>query len=189
MKNKSIQQLVEYYYTVWKQSDGYVRKRDVKRGAKLLAKVIEVHVPQESPAYLDDADLVKLNGVQAEEANEENHCSNSASNRLLCVSCQCLKLTPNFGLSFNGKQIASGHFKELNNNGQLANDSNENLLARTNNSDKLVQFESIQSNWQQDYLPIRRGNYEHLCNECWIYWKKYGAFKYNYLEVSNGRFC
>jgi len=175
--NKTTSQIVEYYYDEWKRSEAYIELRQAKRDKKQANKLQEVALS------------CSQNNLEQQHPSLSEHPSQT---RILCVSCQCSKLAENFSRSHRLKTMSN---------------ASETKDTKSMDSDEPVDTKTL--DFRNDHTPIDPNNSksslsakmcyqpiaqqqqqcagENLCDECMLYWKKYAAYKYNYVYPESER--
>ena len=194
-----MQSIIEYYYNIWKISDDYIEKRNLKRENK-KKRLIEITVPQ-------SAELLNINRnlVLFEEHEIEADDTNEFEARK-CISCLKQKTLNYFNRNTTHNLIENNRIKnaisitstnatntsllDLNKESTLKyqiqqqNDNNLKLIFLKQN---VIEAEHKSDPQQLLQLHQQANNQvivENLCNHCWVYWKKYGAFKNNFESTS-----
>ena len=207
LPNKTLASIIDYYYSIWKTSENYIKKRDEKFFEK-KKKIIEITEPQ-SVQLLNLAKNIELclneernsqssqnNSFESAEDYTENKSMSTLNAKILCSSC--LKYKNKFNFDRNSHAIlthASLTHEALDGAFYIAphqqhtnkgNDRNNNLtyLKQADSVFSLAKSQSSASNFSDSSQTQHQisSKHEQLCNHCWIYWKKYGSFRYNYNE-------
>lgn len=197
-----MQSIIEYYYNIWKISDDYIEKRNLKRENK-KKRLIEITVPQSAELININRNLVLFEEHEIDAADETNEFKARK-----CISCLKQKTLNYFNRNTTHNLIENNRIKnaisitstnatntsllDLNKETTLKyqiqqqNDNNlkliflkQNVIEAEHKSDPQTQTLQLQQQANSQQVIV-----ENLCNHCWVYWKKYGAFKNNFESTS-----
>lgn len=185
LTTKPLNRIVEYYYNAWKITDDYIEKRDLKR-AKKSQKLVQIETP-------------KLNFFRSENVSE---CDDHDGR--YCISCNRIRPNSSFTRQTNLQQTFGDkqHPKYLSNilnqphvkSNELTSTaeftpSKQKLISEFFKSSKenksisnpFSSFKSAEASVEQSHTAKASTceKYDNLCNDCWLYWKKFGSFKNN----------
>ena len=134
--------------------------------------------------YIPNSSLITHNATSDETEQTEANIENL----IACVSCQLSKNPESFTRkslieSIISKTSLTATKRPLEDDEQSDSSSQNEIIDQTlkpklNQTNQQLSI-SIQINTNQ------LNSNENVCNECWIYWKKYGGFKSNKYETNN----
>ena len=168
LPKKTTQKIVEYYYNVWKRTPEHLQKRELKKSKKQSDKLDLLYIP--------DSSLITFN-----KTNEENELIETYSdNLIICASCQLSKNSESFTRkSKNSKKCIKWTIED----DDQSETNSQNVVVDQVLKPKLSQT-TQQLNATAFVTTNQLSTNENICNECWIYWKKYGGFKSNQYETN-----
>ncbi len=213
--NKQITEIIDYYYNAYKLSTELIEKKNNKRSIK-KSKLVEIQLPKFN--YFSQTINKNTDSESESDENQvdfdfENYEKEDSRYSKICISCQKLKK-----LSLFYRYINHDSIKELNdyhsnittkeglsslnitnaNSQKNSNSQNNSFLMMEKSSQYLLNYNLNSMN--QNKLSFEQLNnqeknnhdfefkIENLCNQCWIYWKQYGEFKYTYYyETSSNK--
>jgi hypothetical protein len=140
LPNKPLKNIIEYYYNVFKITDDYIDKRELKRESKKSSRLLEITLSQmtkqnQTNCFLnqpnqDEEDLDNcLNDEDADlddldHLSDEKVSNNKMSNNFFCISCQKHKSLSSFTTRF---LLASLSAKKSDNNLPVNNSKQKSL--------------------------------------------------------------
>jgi type 1 fimbria pilin len=149
-----------------------------------------------------------LNSIQVSTPPpSQNHKNHSTSNsKITCESCQRSKSIYYFGHKLYSQIQSQKSSKQKRQDHSIINEQKNDYLNVNSNSNanNTNNIQILKSN-RSSIIPINNNNNNNtqtlssnqhnlsnlyssssmLCNDCWIYWKKFAAYKYNYKENCN----
>ncbi len=158
---------------MWKRTPEHVQKRELKRYKKQLDKLDLLYIP--------DSSLITLNKTNEESEQMED----TFENLITCASCRLSKHSN----SFTRKSlIKSMNSKPLCTKRPIEDDDQSEINSQNEVINQLLKPKLNQTNQQPNVTAFvitnQLNSNENICNECWIYWKKYGGFKSNQYETN-----
>jgi hypothetical protein len=191
LPDKPLKSIIEYYYNIWKTTESYINKREEKCLEK-KKKMTEIAQTTNQTHHLLAA--------YSEESQSQNNSFDSNQEDILCSSCLKNKSKLSFNRNVNCFRLPTSTTNATSQNQELIFDSltqqssGLSSLLKANVTGEAVStvvpevrlslnkqqnfsiFSDSQSRTQQSVKC------EALCNQCWIYWKKFGSLKYSYYE-------
>jgi hypothetical protein len=131
--------------------------------------------------YIPDSSLITLNKTNEESEQMED----TFENLITCASCRLSKHSN----SFTRKSlIKSMNSKPLCTKRPIEDDDQSEINSQNEVINQLLKPKLNQTNQQPNVTAFvitnQLNSNENICNECWIYWKKYGGFKSNQYETN-----
>lgn len=158
---------------MYKITDDYIRKRDEKRVTK-QERLVEVKGRKYTLVDVDE-----------ERESDETTGAGAGTAASVCVSCQKAAINNQNWLIAN-QSYSQPVIKMVNQHQQRGIMSDVvAILDPASTQFKLIDKPSPAS--QNDLILDYKSKETNttaakLCQSCWVYWKKYGSFKYNYPE-------
>lgn len=143
---------------MYKISDVYIEHRNAKRENK-KKKLIEIEVCKSVERSLPTSEEEE---IEMEEASEGRSCA----------SCLLTLNKSNFERKVVGSKNRGDLVLQLTSNTENVNVPNFALSSTTEQSSRLGE-----TALRSSILPSVKS--QSVCNECWLYWKKYGSLKHH----------
>ena len=163
---------------MWKRTNEHIKKRQLKRVKKQSDRLDFVYIPNSSLLTTCEVEQFEINSDSKIIHNEQHQ-----TKFITCIACQSSKQYQNF----TRKLLAENNYLKT-----IPKEQDENLT----DQNELITSPHVQTNkirlnqtcQQLNLITQSNSNQlnsnENICNECWIYWKKYGGFKTNQFELN-----
>lgn len=159
MPNKTVSDVVEYYYVVWKTNEE--QKKRIAEKQKL-----RVSVEYTGPKFT----LVNQSPPSALRENQNNQCSNS----MRCISCDECK--PLSCFNHSRPKTSTKRQKEQQQTSTKVKQMKSGALIATDESSANQHHVTHQAFPLTPVSKTALKKFENVCNSCLLFWKKHGIF-------------